>query len=73
MIEKIITTVSETLGVPVTKETSQFNCEQWDSLRHLNIVIAIEDAFDVSFEPEEFAQMKSIQDIEKFLVGKKNQ
>jgi acyl carrier protein len=72
MIEKIVSTVCEVLEAPVTIETSQSNCDHWDSLRHLNVIIAIEDAFDVSFEPEEFARMKSIKDIEIMLKEKNN-
>jgi len=72
MIEKIIATVSEALGVPVTEATTQLNCEQWDSLSHLNIVIAIEDVFEVSFEPEEFTRMNTIKDIEALLTSKKH-
>ena len=67
MIEKILKIAEEVLKVPVTEETSIANCEKWDSLRHLDLVVALEEAFDVSFEPEEIAEMKSIVQIEKRL------
>ena len=70
MIDKILKTVSEVLAIEVDENTSQKNCDKWDSLQHLNIVVALEDAFDVSFEPEEIAQMKSIRDIETMLKSK---
>ena len=67
MIEKLLKIVEEVLKVQVTQETSIANCEKWDSLRHLELVVALEEAFDVSFEPEEIAEMKSIVEIEKRL------
>lgn len=45
----------------ITPETSQSNCENWDSLRHLNLIVELEDAFDTEFEPEEIAEMKSFE------------
>ena len=36
---------------------SQMNCEQWDSMNHLNLVVELEIEFGVSFEPEEIARM----------------
>ncbi len=49
---------------------SQATCGAWDSLHHLNLVVELEDAFGVSFEPEEIAAMKSVSDIEKLLKAK---
>lgn len=46
---------------------SQNNVEQWDSLRHLNLIIELEMEFNVEFEPEQIAQMKSLQEIEEIL------
>lgn len=69
-MENLLKIVEEVLEVPVTKETSQSNCEKWDSLRHLHVVIALEEAYNISFEPEEIAEMKSMAEIEKKLHEK---
>jgi acyl carrier protein len=55
----------------VSNDISQKNCEKWDSMQHLNLVVELEETFDVSFEPEEIAEMKSLADIEKILQTKK--
>ena len=65
MIDKIIKTVSDVLKSEVNVNTSQKNCGKWDSLMHIHIMIALENAFDLSFEPEEIAQMISIRCIEQ--------
>ena len=62
----------QVLGIEGLDTTcSQTTCEAWDSLRHLNLVVELEDAFDVTFEPEEIAVMKSVEDIKKLLTAKK--
>ncbi len=54
----------------VDDNCSQSNCEKWDSLKHLELVIEIESEFDVELEPEEIAQMKSFMDIKRILLTK---
>ena len=41
----------------VNEQTSQHNCENWDSLRHLSLASELEEAFDIELEPEEIGQM----------------
>lgn len=54
----------------INENTTQKNCPTWDSLHHLNVAVELEDAFDVSLEPEEIAEMKSVADIERILSNK---
>ena len=51
-------------------DISQSNTDKWDSLNHLNLIVEIEDEFNISFTPEEIASMLSLDDIVKKL--KKN-
>ena len=37
----------------INDETSVDTVETWDSLRHLNLVLAIEQEFDISFTEEQ--------------------
>ena len=48
----------------VKDDISQPTCIKWDSLNHLNLVVELEDEFGVSFEPEDIAEMKSLEAIE---------
>lgn len=71
MEEKVLEILRQVLNVDtVNLGSSQENCPQWDSLHHLNLVVEIEDAFDVSFEPEEIAAMKSVAAIITYLSKK---
>lgn len=51
-------------------DLSQTNCKKWDSVHHLNLVIELEGEFDVSFEPEEIAEMKTVKRILEFLKAR---
>lgn len=42
----------------------------WDSLRHLNLVLALEQEFGVEFTPEEIEQMLSVELITDLLTEK---
>jgi acyl carrier protein len=54
----------------VDTTVSQKNCVKWDSLNHLNLIIELESEFNLSFEPEEIAEMKSYEDIERIISAK---
>jgi acyl carrier protein len=73
MKEKIKEIMSSVFGIKnVSDDISQTNCESWDSLKHLNLIVELEDTFNVSFEPDEIAVMISLNDITKILQRKNN-
>jgi acyl carrier protein len=41
--------------------SSPDNIETWDSIQHLNMVLALEQEFGVEFTPEEIEQMLSLE------------
>ena len=71
MEEKVFKIMKDVLEMDeVSMNTSQDNCENWNSLRHLNLVSELEDEFDVEFEPEEIAEMKSVNNIIEIIKEK---
>jgi len=71
MKEKVIEIMKDVLETEdLSLNTSQGNCENWNSLRQLNLVSELEDEFDVEFEPEEIAEMKSVEMVLKILQSK---
>lgn len=71
MEEKVLEILKETFELDsVDKTSSQTTCEAWDSMGQLNLVAELEDAFDVSLEPEEIGTMKSFDDIIRILKEK---
>lgn len=60
-----------TLGIEtVPAGLSQKNCEAWDSVNHLNLILALEAEFGVAFDPEEIAAMQDLETVKKQLAAK---
>ena len=55
----------------VDSTCSQENCEKWDSMGQLNLVVELESEFDVTLEPEEIAEMTSFEKVIRILKNKK--
>jgi acyl carrier protein len=71
MEEKILEILKETFELDsVDKTCSQTTCPEWDSMGQLNLVAELEDAFDISLEPEEIGEMKSFDDVVRIVSSK---
>ena len=47
----------------ISPDASQDSVRNWDSLQQLNLVLALEQTFNVRFKPEEFNVMTSVEKI----------
>ncbi len=59
MEDKIKTVMSKILKVPIDSidpDSSPDNIDSWDSLLHMNLMLALEQEFTVSFSDEEIIQ-----------------
>ena len=54
----------------VTGQLSPEQIEAWDSVQHLNLILAVESEFDLVFEPEEIDQMKTVGEISGTIAAK---
>ncbi len=71
MEEKVLEILKDLFELDtVDKTCSQTNCEKWDSMGQLNLVVELESEFDVTLEPEEIGEMKSFNDIIRILKSK---
>lgn len=71
MEQKVLDILKDVFDVEeLDNACSQENTSEWDSMAQLNIVAELEDAFDVSLEPEEIAKMKTFADIMVILKSK---
>ena len=56
--------------IDVSRETSARDIEDWDSLMHVNLVLAVESKFGVRFTSTEVAALKDVGELND-LVEKK--
>lgn len=68
--EQILAVMAETFQVEVNTETSQLNCEKWDSIQGLNLVVNIEMTFSVDLTPDDINEMKDFVSIKNILTAK---
>jgi acyl carrier protein len=60
--EKLRTTFAESLGLPlaaITDDLRYNTVPQWDSVAHMALVAAIEQAFDILMETDDVIDMSS--------------
>lgn len=62
------------VGISVSKikpNTSPQNTKKWDSLAHMNLVMAFEKEFKIKFSDEEINEMLNYELIEEIIINKK--
>lgn len=61
MEEKVINLLEKIFNVNLTgkaySDITPDSIEYWDSVGHLNLIVALEEEFDIVFEPEEIEEM----------------
>jgi acyl carrier protein len=63
MKERVYKVISQVFNVPIEKineESSPDNIETWDSLKHMNMVLALEEEFNVQFGEEQIFEMLNV-------------
>lgn len=60
-LKQIIASVFKIDASTVNNETSPDTVESWDSLNHLNLVLALEEAFDVSLTEEQTVEILNFE------------
>ena len=58
-IKKIISAVLEISLEEINEKTSSETIKFWDSLKHMNLIIALEEEFNIEFEDDEIVEMNS--------------
>ena len=74
LLDRVRNIAADVLQLPpsqISEQSSSQNITTWDSVHHLNLVLALEQEFNLQFEPEEIDQMNSIQQILAVLGGKR--
>ena len=63
---RVCMVLSDVLQLPLTSikdDTSAQSTVEWDSLNHLNLVLALEQEFQVRFSPEQIEKMTDVTNV----------
>ena len=69
-LQEVFRSVFNRPDLKVTRETNATDIEGWDSLMHINLIVAIEEQFDVSFTTEEIGSFTCVGDVLDLLQAK---
>ena len=50
-------------SIEVTPEMTADDVEGWDSLSHVNVILAVESAFGIRFNPREILAFRNVGDM----------
>ena len=55
-------------AIHVTDATTADDIEDWDSLAHINLIVAIENAFNMKFKMSEVTGMKNVGEMTDIIL-----
>lgn len=70
---QVLSIMSRVLAIEMSELSptmTRSECRVWDSLRHMELIVTIEDQFGLQLTYEEISQMQSLDDIVRVLTGK---
>lgn len=71
-LNEIFIDVLDNDKIVLTKETTAEDIEEWDSLSHIHLVVAVEKHFNITFTSLEMQAWKSVGDLCENIKAKLN-
>jgi len=71
VLHRVCEIAGDVLEAPVTADSSPATVDSWDSVRHLNLILALEDEYGLQFRPEDTDEAKSIGDLARLVASKR--
>jgi acyl carrier protein len=71
LIDQVLQTVADSLNVPVEsldETSSSETVPAWDSLAQVNLIMALEQTFDVQVDVDDFLILNSVRAIAEYLT-----
>ena len=62
--------LSEVLQIPaskITEDLAMSDVEAWDSLKHMELIVSLEQSFGIEFSFDEIVAMQSVRNIKRVL------
>lgn len=66
LAQQVIALVADVMGVPVATvqlSSTPETIEGWDSVKHLSLIVALEERFGVALTPEEMESITSVEQL----------
>lgn len=69
-IKNVMSAVFEIPIDEIDDDSSPDNVGSWDSLKHMNLVVALEEEFDIEFIDDEIVEMMNLSQIKIIVMEK---
>lgn len=69
-IKSVMSVVFEIDAKSIQDDAVPGGIEQWDSIRHMNLIVALEEEFDIRFTDDEITDLLSYKLIESIVSQK---
>ena len=69
-IKNVMAAVFEIPANKINDHSSPDNILSWDSLKHMKLVIALEEEFEIEFEDDRIAEMLNYSSIKDIIIEK---
>jgi acyl carrier protein len=72
-MDKLKATIASVLDIPADRlgeDSSGRTVAQWDSIAHMNVVLALEQRFNISFTLDEIMAMRNVEAIRTIVESK---
>ena len=69
-IKNVMSAVFEIPEEQIKNDSSPDTIGSWDSLRHMNLIVALEDEFKVELTDDEILDMMNYKSIESIIIRK---
>lgn len=66
-VESLLAEVLQLPAAQITDDLAMADVEAWDSLKHMEMIVALETAFDLQLTFDEIVAMRSVREIKRVL------
>lgn len=71
VLQSVFNDVFDEQGSGITERTTAANIEDWDSLTNIELMIAVEEKFDIKFTAADLNDLQSVGDLVRLIQTKK--
>jgi acyl carrier protein len=64
--DRVIKVISDVMNVPVSKldeNSSPMSVDKWESMKHINLVLALEEEFNIQFDDQQISALQDVKSI----------
>jgi len=69
--QKVFRDILDNEEIVLTDATTSNDIEEWDSLSHIQLIVAIEEEFDIDFTAQSIISWKNVGDMIDYIAEKK--